>query len=420
MKVKDWIISKLRENNNNANLVSKLYSDFCKDFSEPCKKESFIRSVYLYAQENINKKQEEIIPKDSIKEEISDTVYSALVNSTWIKTPEDLISHLNIDTNIWELSKFTRNSWGSETNPSFQVKGEFKKKKIEFNEKLILDSIQSAVSKFKPVLSESKTQNHKSGNMLEISINDHHFGQLSNKSETGESYNIEIAKQLYLQTVDYMLSSSVLYKPEKIVFTIGSDFFNTDNTESTTYAGTYQAESDRWKKTFTDGVELIITAIEKCKKICNSVKVIVVQGNHDYTKSFYLGIALQQRYSVDNSVIIDCSEQPRKYEVWGKNLLCFTHGDKEIKSKLPLIISREQPEAFSKCKFIEIHKGHLHIEKESLVLCNEDVQIKERILPSLVATDDWHNEKGYKHIRESQGYVWNKEHGNITVFKYHV
>ena len=146
----------------------------------------------------------------------------------------------------------------------------------------------------------------------------------------------------------------------------------------------------------------------------------MVQGNHDFTKSFYMGIALQQRYSQDKNVEIDCSETTRKYIQWGKSLICFTHGDKEVKGKLPLIISREQPKAFSECKYIEAHTGHLHKEREALIMCDEEVQIKIRILPSLVARDDWHNSKGYMSVRESQSYIWNKEYGNLAVYKYHV
>lgn len=422
MKTKEWIIEKLKLNENNASIVSKFYDEYCLEFNPPCKKESFIRSVYLYSKSLPKNELTQLMKEPNtvqVKEEINNSIYSALVSSTWIKTPEDLISHLSIDTNIWELSKFTRNSWGSESNPSFQVKGEFKKKKIEFNEKLVLESIKKVVEEYKPKLIECKAQNHKSGNMLEIAIKDHHLGQKSNKSETGEDYNLEISKDLYLETVDYMLESSVLYKPEKILFVVGSDYFNSDTPESTTYAGTYQAESDRWQKTFTEGVQLIIDAIEKCKKHCNQVRVVVVQGNHDFTKSFYLGIALQQRYINDNSVQIDCSETIRKYEMWGNNLLCFTHGDKEVRGKLPFIMSREKPEAFAKSKFIEVHCGHLHKEKESLIMCDEDVQIKERILPSLVARSDWASGKGYMSVRESMGFLWNKEHGNVAIFKYH-
>ena len=415
--VNNFILEKMEQGLDNSSIY-KLYDDVKKKIDDKIKLGAFERRVrYLRSKNPVHSTSGE----DSIKveEEIQNDVYSAFVSSTYINTQEQLIEHLGIDTNIWEITKFVKNFWGSSENPNFQVKGWFSRKKAEHNEKLVLESIKEAVEKFKPIKSKVSTKNYSSNNMLEIAIKDHHFGQLSNESESGEDYNLEIAKELYLNTVDYMLENSKAYKPEQIVFVVGSDYFNSDTTESTTYAGTYQAEADRWKKTFSSGVELVIEAIEKCKSFTNKVKVVIVQGNHDFTKSFYLGIALQQRYSQDKNVEIDCSETTRKYIQWGKSLICFTHGDKEVKGKLPLIISREQPKAFSECKYIEAHTGHLHKEREALVMCDEEVQIKIRILPSLVARDDWHAGKGYMSVRESQSYIWNKEHGNLAVYKYH-
>ena len=165
---------------------------------------------------------------------------------------------------------------------------------------------------------------------------------------------------------------------------------------------------------------MCVSAIERCRKQCSAVEIIIVQGNHDFTRSYYLGMAIKQRYLSAPDITVNLGEEPRKYTVWGNSLVCFTHGDNEVKGKLPLIISREQPEEWGRCKYIEIHKGHLHKEQEtSLVMTNEESQIKERVLPSLVSCDDWHKLKGYSHIRESQGFVWNQQNGNIAILKYH-
>ena len=153
------------------------------------------------------------------------------------------------------------------------------------------------------------------------------------------------------------------------------------------------------------------------REFADEVEVKIVPGNHDFTRMFYIGCALKQRYIHVEEVEIDNSEMTRKYFAFGNNLICFTHGDKEIKGKLPFIMSREQPEAFANAKFIEVHCGHLHSEKEALIMCNEDVQIKTRVLPSLVGRGDWTRGKGYMSVRESQAFVWNAEFGNIAIFK---
>jgi hypothetical protein len=422
MKTKDWIIEKLKENDFNSVKVSSMYDDYCRNFSTPCKEDSYKRQVRLYSSENkVNLNVVEPI-KDSIKEEFNNDIYSAFVSSNWVKTPEDLIKHLNIDINIWELTKFTRNYWGSEKNPNFQVKGEFKKKKQEFNEKVVLESIKKAVSEFIPKkIDVFKTQRiNTSENIVEIDLADHHYGQQSLESETGEEYNLEISRDLAIKSVYNLCQQSAIYNPEKILLVLGNDFFNSDNSLNTTFAGTQQAECSRWQKTFESGLFLCVALIELCREFADEVEVKIVQGNHDFTKIFYMGCALKQRYIHTPEVLIDNSEMIRKYFIYGNNLICFTHGDKEVNGKLPMIIAKEQPEAFAECKNIEVHSGHLHKEKESLVFVDEDCSIKERVLPSLVARSDWASGKGYFHIRESQAFVWNKEFGNIAIFKYHI
>ena len=94
MKTKDWIIDKLHKNENNASIVSKLYDEYCLEFNPPCKKESFIRSVYLYSKSLPKNEQTKEPNAVQIKEETSNGIYSALVSSTWIKTPEDLMKLL--------------------------------------------------------------------------------------------------------------------------------------------------------------------------------------------------------------------------------------------------------------------------------------------------------------------------------------
>lgn len=427
MDATEYIKQKINEGLTNSQIY-KLYEDYSNISNTKIQQGAFERKVRkIRAKTGILSTNESKIILPEIKEnevkvteEQSKGIYNALVTSTFIKTPEQLIEYLGIDENIWILSKFTRNVWGSETNPSFQIKGEFKEKVIKLKDSEIIKIYSEAITNFNPTKSSPSLIKNNSGNMLELALVDHHFGQQSLASETGEEYNLEIAKTIYMKALYNLLEQSKNYKVEKIVFLIGSDFFNVDTTNNTTYAGTYQAESSRWKDTFRQGMELCISAIELCKKYANTIEVPIVQGNHDFTRSFYLGLALTQRYNNDNTVNINSSDMPRKYIEYGNSLICMTHGDTEVKGKLPLIMSREKPDAWAKAKFIEAHCGHLHKEKESVIIIDEDVSIKVRVLPSLVGLDDWHNSKGYKHIRESQAFVWNKEQGNIAVFKYHV
>ena len=357
----------------------------------------------------------------SVEEETDENgIYQAVMTSSWVKTPEQLIDYLKIDESKWVLTKFTKGFWGSTANPNHQVKGIFSpRNKDSVSEKEILAIIKEKVETFKPSFTKSKVI-LENDTLLEIAIEDQHFGQLSVKSNSGEDYNITIAHDLYIEATDYFLEMGKIFKPSKIVFLVGSDYFNVDGPANTTYSGTPQDEVSLWKDTFSKGLDTCIEAIEKCYDCVPNVEVKIVQGNHDYTRAWYLGIALEQRYRDCEGIKIDVSESIRKYVSWGNSLICLSHGNIEAMSKLPFIIAKEQPEACCKAKYIEAHCGHLHIEKESLVLADEGILMKVRILPSLVADSAWAQKKGLYHIRESQAFIWDKTQGNIAMLKHHL
>ena len=70
-------------------------------------------------------------------------------------------------------------------------------------------------------------------------------------------------------------------------------------------------------------------------------------------------------------------------------------------------------------KYCEWHTGHTHAKKKKEILTvDEHVTVRERVIPSLCPIDAWHSRKGYNHIREAQGFIWNKNKGNTGIINY--
>ena len=260
----------------------------------------------------------------------------------------------------------------------------------------------------------------KSGNLFEISLFDHHFGRLVWGEETdGANYDVSTSRKMGIDSVAYMLRRAAEVNVDKILLPIGNDFFNVDRLEQTTSRGTPQSEDERWKKTFTAGRKLWIEIIEMCLRVA-PVEVKIIPGNHDEERSFYLGDALECWFDHADEVTIDNTPTGRKYVEWGKCLIGFTHGDKEVKGSLINIMATERPLEWSRTKYREWHKGHLHMAKATAFqVLDEERGVREWILPSLVATDDWHYGKGYSTLRESMGMIWNKDNGKTDIFMYH-
>ena len=236
-------------------------------------------------------------------------------------------------------------------------------------------------------------------NLLEISLPDFHFGKVDNTT-------IECQANLYLQGIIDLVEKTKGYHITKILLPTGNDLFNSDSIDYTTTKGTPQLDNATWQKTFRIGTQAVIKSIEYLKNIA-PVDVIIVQGNHDYQKSFYLGEILDAYYNQDENVsIFNDINEPRKYYKYGNTLFGYTHGNLEKVNELPLIMAVESPIEFANSKYHYWRLGHLHKE-----MINEYQGIVVETLPALCSQDEWHKKMGYNSKRKAKAFIWNKEFG---------
>jgi len=253
--------------------------------------------------------------------------------------------------------------------------------------------------------------------MYEIAIVDHHFAKLAWDMETGESYDIRIAKKYYIDAVRDLLEKSSHLNIEKILMPIGNDLFNFDGIKNETTAGTPQDSDSRWTKVFKVVSQTMIEVIDICREVAD-VDVVIVPGNHDRASCFYLGEFLSAWYRSDKNVNIDNSPTLRKYYNYGNTLIGLSHGSEERHSNLPLLMAREAKEYWSKCEFYEYQIGHWHRKKTTEYNSGDTYNgVQVRVLPSLTGTDAWHYSKGFvKGIKSAVGILYNKDEGCIGEF----
>ena len=340
-----------------------------------------------------------------------------------IGTLDELLKKAQVDTDIWEVDRYVINSWevGSKVDeriivePLFQIKAWLKRNLETSKIKLLIRELKTDLKSKAPEYPEIKygAFNQKE-QMLQINIFDLHFGKLAWAKETGDNYDHKIASEQFKYVIKEHLKRTKHYKIQKILFPIGNDFFNSDNLNNTTTRGTQQDEDVRWQKTFLLGRQLMVWGIDTLSKIA-PVEVIVIQGNHDWERSFYLGDALECYYHKCNNVIIKNEPTPRKYIIFGSTLLGFTHGNNEKTADLPLLMAQEKPELWSKTKYREWHLGHLHHKKQmQWQTIGENKGCTVRYMSSISGTDAWHNQKGYKGaLKSSESFIWSKKTGLI-------
>lgn len=349
---------------------------------------------------------------------------SVSVRSLNITSLQELLEYSKVDLSVWQVERHFLNYWEvtigakksgtgkAETYTNYQVKAILVRRTEESVEDIIAD-FKDKLSGFSADYPTYERSIDDEGVMVEISVPDFHFGQLSWGEETrGADYDIKIAaKLLRLSILDLLDKIKIYPSIKKIIFPIGNDFFNVNSEANTTVRGTVQHEDDRFKKTFTKGWELVVELVDMMMKIAD-VDIIVVGGNHDDSRSFFMGELLYAWYKDTDQVQIDRSPSPRKYYLFGNTLIGFVHQYKKTQLKeLPYKMAAEAKNMFSQSEYREWHTGHTHAEK-----IHEVQDCKIITLPSLAPESDWSSREGYAHLREAQAQVYSENNGKIATF----
>lgn len=326
-----------------------------------------------------------------VKSEIGDNLKVGSTKNAQIKTLDKLLEVAEVDLEKWEVGSFVANVWNVFSSSAgmqnlWQVKATLKKRLVtrdNINELLAACIKESSSKVTVPVAPKVKN-----GRMFEIAIPDLHLGKLCWEKETGANYDTRIAVEEYKKALIDLLSR--VGQAEEGWLVIGNDFFNVDNALNQTTGGTPQDEDGRNKKTFEIGVQLIVWATTVLLTKASKVKIIVVAGNHDEERAFFLGVTLQAWYRNVKNVDVDNRPMPHKIYTWGNTLIGFTHGDRISKQNLAGLLPNLARDKWGKTKHAELHLGHLH---HNMVL--ELIGTTIRWLSSLTSPDKWHTKGGY-------------------------
>lgn len=346
------------------------------------------------------------------------------VTNKQIKTLDEMIKVCEIDTSVWIVDRWLCNKWevgmrtgnGVKVQPLWQVKVWLKRDLQKVNLEDIKTRIIDEIKKQSKQVPKVNFKKYEKPCLFVVDIPDLHFDKLAWSKETGKSWDIKISSSAFLDTVDDLISKASVYNIDRILFPVGNDLFNADNLENTTTGGTKQIVDGRWKKSFPLARKLMITAIEKLATIA-PVDVIIITGNHDEQRTFYLGDSLESWFHNNKNVNVDNSPPKRKYYSYGSTLLGYTHGKDEKVDRLPMILATEAKAEFAKTDYHEWHLGDKHHKKDIKFTPTEEVDgIIIRFLSSLTALDEWHYSKGYMAKQAAQGFIYDKKNGWVCQF----
>jgi len=267
-------------------------------------------------------------------------------------------------------------------------------------------------------------QRNQSGDpvMVELDIFDPHYQLLAWGPETGQNHDLKIISEK-VRRAAHVLMERVLdtgVNVERWLLVVGNDLFHTDKAgpdgrHPTTTRGTPQDVDSRLAKA-AGIVRRDLTAIILDLLQVAPVDVVVVPGNHDRERAWWMGEILEARFHGNENVEVDNRPILRKYYRYGNSLLGLSHGDNEKPKDMRDYMSQEARKDWAETVFREWHIGHYHHER---LLDERGVVMRQ--LPSLAGTDAWHFNEGWvQAIRGARAFVWSRDEGIVHIAQHNV
>jgi hypothetical protein len=305
-------------------------------------------------------------------------------------------------TNYWSKvlpsGKFTSSVFSKRKTPTDYTAEDFSK------------FLENYKSNYIPIPSPDRNNNR---NIIdvELSLSDYH---LAKRYVDGDNDPAVRARRFFNVAQNLIEKVRAIYDINKVVFPISNDFFHTDNYQNSTTNGTPQDIILDYASEYELGFAILVDTIKMLKANSNHVEVILVQGNHDRTKSFYLAHALDIFFTNENSVSFTREHSVVKGTMVGETFIGYHHGNCKI-DELPLLFATHPTysQMFGRAKYREVHTGdkHHYMAKEI-----KGVRIQQ--MPSLSGTDRWHKDNNFVHsVRAALALVYDAKLGKVAEFE---
>lgn len=284
--------------------------------------------------------------------------------------------------------------------------------KTSHKEENILDTIRIAVDEMKKEIVPRKPidrTNHFNEDLLSAYIvTDYHLGQLSWGEETGEDWDVKIAKSMFLD----WFSAAIQQTPKSnvAILTLLGDLLHWDGMEAVTPTGGNILDADtRFPRLVQTVIAIIQEAVIYLLNHHNKVHIIIAEGNHDMASSIWMRALFTALYQNEPSVTVDNTHLPYYMYEWGETSLFFHHGHKKKMEALPNVFAGMFREVYGRTKYSYGHVGHLHHKK---LIENQMMEIEQH--PTLAAKDAYASRGGWLSKRAASVITYHRKFGEVS------
>lgn len=336
-------------------------------------------------------------------------------------TPEFIMEAHGLKPTEWTVVSYKNNFWntqvkGGKKQISYQSKITVKPKTCELNEEHIDRYFENKKFKYDKPLTIPLNYDP-NGEILEIDLPDLHGGLLSWRKETGEDYDVHIAKEHFYQCLYDIIDRCRYKKLSKIYFVTLGDLLHVDNDKQETTKGTFQQSDGRMAKIYDAILDMLIDGVTILGTLAPT-EVVYLPGNHDRLTGRMLLMAVKTAFRNDNNITFDMDPNPQKYKLMGKVLVGWTHGDMPEKN-MALWLQQIAKKEYGQSKFSEVHAAHFHSQKTKERKLKMDYDqtaesggVVVRYLPTICNASYWEHQQGFsKSVKTMMSFVWNTETG---------
>ena len=270
-----------------------------------------------------------------------------------------------------------------------------------------LEEAHSGIPPFKP----SKKLGKVEGSLLSLlTITDFHLGMYAYEAETGEDWDIKIARDVFLNSIHDMVSASP--KAGTGMLCQLGDFLHWDGILNVTPQSGHILDADtRYAKLVDLTMSVMVEAVNIMLAHFGRVVIVNAEGNHDISGSIWLRKHLAHLFSKDRRVEVIDNDYPYYAYLHGQTMLGFHHGHKMKLPQLHKLFASEPRfrEMWGKSNYTYIHTGHYHHER----VVEDGGAIAEQH-PTLAARDAYAARGGWVSRRGAKMITYHDVDGEVS------
>ena len=270
-----------------------------------------------------------------------------------------------------------------------------------------LEDSQSGLPKFKATAAPKSCDESL---LTLLTITDFHLGMYAYEAETGDDWDVTIARDVFLNSINDMIKAAP--NSETGMLCQLGDFLHWDGILNVTPQSGHILDADtRYAKLVDLTMSVMAEAVNIMLGHFGTVVIVNAEGNHDISGSIWLRKHLAHLFSKERRVEVIDNDYPYYAYLHGQTMLAFHHGHKMKLPQLHKLFASEPRfrEMWGKSNYTYIHTGHYHHER----VVEDGGAIAEQH-PTLAARDAYAARGGWVSRRGAKVITYDKIDGEIS------